>query len=96
MEQPSFRDWFGEEPEETARSLHEFTRTCEFLSKETGLIDQYPEKWIGAYDQKIQATADDLDSLLEELDRMGVPRRETVIRYIEKNPRMLILHNAAR
>ena len=90
MEQPSFRDWFGAEPAEIARSLRSFTRSCE-VAEDPGLIDRYPEKWIGVYNSKVRATADELDSLLEELDRLGVPRRETAIRYLTKNPRNMIL-----
>lgn len=95
VEQPSFRAWFGAEPEEIVRSLREFTRSCE-VAEELGLIDRYPEKWIGVHNGTIRATADQLDSLLEELDRLGVPRRETAIRYLTKNRRKLILHDAVR
>lgn len=95
MEQPSFRDWFGEEPEEIARGLHEFTRSCEVLD-DPELVDQYPEKWVGAHNGAIRATADQLESLLEKLDDLGVPRRGRAIQYVTKKRRMLILHDAAR
>ena len=39
----------------------------------------------------MSAKADDLKSLIEELERRGIPLGDTIVRFIEKNQRTLIL-----
>ena len=40
---------------------------------------------------KSGANTDDFESLLQELDLKGIPRDETIVRYIDPDPPTLIL-----
>ncbi len=84
-------DWLGTSPEDVARSLHDFTKSSDLLSKDRALVKRYAQKWIGVCSGEVKAAEDDLDSLLEALDRQGVPRGNTVVRFIERERRTLIL-----
>ena len=55
------------------------------------LIDEYPRQWIGVYRGEVSTKADDLPSVLEKLERQCVPLGDTIVRFIEKNQRTLIL-----
>ena len=83
---------FGSAPEDIARGLREFSKSAEMLANDQPrLIDEYPRKWIGVYRGEVSAKGDDLPSLLEKLERQGVPLGDTIVRFIEKNQRTLIL-----
>ena len=55
------------------------------------LLDRYPDKWVGVWRGEVQAAEDDLDSLLNVLEKKDVPRSETAIRFMETEPATLIL-----
>ena len=76
----------------TMTKLRKFDRSVELLCKNENLASEYPNEWIAVYEGKIQAHKRKLETLLKELDSHSIPRNETVIRFIEKEPRMLILH----
>ena len=79
-------------PEAIARGLRGFSRSAEMLSNDRlRLIDEHPLQWIGVYQGEVSAQADDLPSLKEELERRGVPLGDTIVRFIEKDQRTLIL-----
>ena len=82
----------GSDPEEVARGLREFSKSAETLSKNRlRLINERPLPWVGVYRGEVSARADDLPSLMEELERRGIPLGDTIVRFIEKNQRTLIL-----
>ena len=83
---------FGSAPEDIARGLREFSKSAEMLSNDRPrLIDRHPLQWIGVYRGEVSAKAEDLPSLMKELDRRGIPLGDTIVRFIEKNQRTLIL-----
>ena len=83
---------FGNAPEEIARGLREFSKSAQMLANDQPrLIDEYPRQWIGVYRGEVSAKADDLPSLMEKLERRGSPPGDTIVRFIEKNQRTLIL-----
>lgn len=83
---------FGSDPEDIARGLREFSKSAEMLSNDQPrLIDEHPLQWIGVYRGEVSAKAGDLPSLMEELERRGIPPGDTIVRFIEKNRRTLIL-----
>ena len=80
------------DPREIAKGLQEFSRSAEMLSNDQPrLINEHPMQWIGMYRGKVSAKADDLQSLIKELNRRGIPLGDTIVRFIEKNKRTLIL-----
>ena len=89
------QDWLGDSPENVARDLREFTESAAILSADRKLVEKYSQKWVGVFGGEVRAAADDLSSLLHELDELGVPRSSTVVRFMEEEPRTLILHHAA-
>ena len=84
-------DWLGASPRNVAESLLNFTRSSDLLSKDRELAEKYAQKWIGVCAGEVRAAEDDLDSLLTALDRQGVARANTVVRFIEREQRTLIL-----
>ena len=83
---------FGSDPEDIARGLREFSKSAEMLSNDQPrLIDEHPLQWIGVYRGEVSAKAGDLPALMEELERRGIPTGDTIVRFIEKNRRTLIL-----
>ena len=87
-------EWLGDDPSEVAERLRVFTRDCEMLSRDS-LIKKYDQRWVGVFGGQVQAVAVDLDSLLEELDRIGL-RADAAIRFMDSDPPMLILHDGSR
>ncbi len=84
-------DWLDAPAKDIARGLLNFARSAELLSDDPRLVDEYEQKWVGVCDGEVKAARDDLDSLLRELDSLGVPRGDTVVRFIEREQRTLIL-----
>ena len=87
------RDWLGAPPEDVARSLLDFAQSSDLLSNDRQLVDKYAQKWVGVIVlwQSEGCGTDDLDSLLRVLDSRGVSRSDTVVRFIEREQRTLIL-----
>ncbi len=77
---------------EVAASLAEFSEAASLLSSEQPrFIDEYPDKWIAVARAGVQASAENLDDLLAEVDRLGIPRSKVIVHLIERKPRTLIL-----
>ena len=84
-------EWLGMSPGDVASSLLDFSKSSELLSQDRALVKRYAQKWIGVCSGEVKAAEDDLGSLLEALDEQGVPRGNTVVRFIEREQRTLIL-----
>ena len=79
-------------PDELAGELRSFRRAAKALSSShPRLIDQYPKQWVAVYSGKVTAHAKTFDAVIEELARKGIPRGRTIIRYIDRNQRTMIL-----
>ena len=83
--------WLGASAMDVSRGLLDFSKSSDLLSKDRALVKRYAQKWIGVCSGQVKAAEDDLESLLEVLDGQGVPRASTVVRFIEKEQRTLIL-----
>ncbi len=84
-------NWLGAHPRDVARSLLDFTRSSDLLSNDQELVGKYEQKWVGVYHGEVKAAEDDLDTLLKVLDNQNVSRSDTIVRFIEKEQRTLIL-----
>ncbi len=83
---------FGGEPAEIARGLIEYAKSAEALSADQPrLIDEHPKKWVGVYQGKVSARADDLQTLMSRLEKQGISPGDAIIRFIERNQRTMIL-----
>jgi hypothetical protein len=82
------------DPVEVDRSLRSFQEAAKVLSSDhPRLIDKYPKQWIAVHNGHVKATASTYNALLAQMDRDHLPRDETIIRFIDRNQRTMILSN---
>ena len=80
------------DPARVDRELRAFTETAKTLSSQAPrMIEEYPRQWIAVHDGVVKARASTLRALLEQMDRQGIPRQHSVVRFVEKDIRTLIL-----
>jgi hypothetical protein len=80
------------DPKKVDRELRAFGKDARILSsKRKHLLQQYPQQWIAIYDGEVAAQARTLPVLVETLRRLGIPRGRAIVRYINNNPRKMIL-----
>lgn len=80
------------DPVEVGEDLDRFNRTVRVLSTEhPRLLEKYPLLWVALYDGEVRATGSTLQSVLAEVGRQELPREHVLVRFIERNPRTLIL-----
>lgn len=79
------------DPEHEATELERFRRVAKTLSEDhPRFIDEYPQKWVAVADGTV-VTADTLDELLAEVDRRAIPRERLMVRFIDRDERVLVL-----
>jgi hypothetical protein len=84
-------DMLGD-PKAVDRDLRAFRKDARVLSsKRQHLIAQYPNQWVGIHESTVVARGGTLDSVVEQLDTLGIPRGRAIVRYISKNPRKMFL-----
>lgn len=82
----------GGTPAEIDRELQQFAEAADVLSSDhPRLIDEHPLQWVGIYEGKVAASAQTLNSLMQQLETKGVPARHAIVRFIDKEQRTLIL-----
>ncbi len=80
------------DPATVSRELHDFAESAKVLSaRAPRMIEEYPRQWIAIHNGQVRARASTLRALFDEVDREGVPREHTLVRFIEKDIRTLIL-----
>lgn len=73
------------------REARAFDRAIDaFLARHPNIHEDYPDQWIAVHGDVVLANGD-LGELLGELDRRGIPRERTHVRFVEREPRALIL-----
>jgi hypothetical protein len=55
------------------------------------MIDHYPEEWVAVYNGIIEAHGTDYEKVLAIIDDKKLPRNLTIMRYISKKQRSMIL-----
>lgn len=88
---PDYPEWLGAPPEDVARSLRDFARSTDLLSNNPALVQRYAGKWVAVTAGQVKAAEDELDSLLAMLDHQGLSRSDTLVHFVETEPRTLIL-----
>jgi hypothetical protein len=74
------------------RDLQRFRKAAQALSADhPRLVDKYPNQWVAVYDGKVAAHASTLPAILGKIKRKRIPQAHTIVRYIEKNKRTMIL-----
>lgn len=80
------------DPKRVDSELRKFRRSSRALSSHNPrLISRYPKKWVAIYDGEVQAQAKSLSALMTQLERKGLPREDVIVRFIEKDDRVMIL-----
>ena len=80
------------DPATVGRELSKFAESARTLSSDAPrMIEEYPRQWIAIYDGTVKARGSTLRALLDEVDRVGVPREHALVRFVEKDLRTLIL-----
>ena len=87
-----FDSYVEQNAEVIAKDLEEFSRSAARLSSDRPrLLEEYPSHWVGVYKGEVVANSEDLDTLMTDLKRKGIPLHKTIVRFIEENVRTLIL-----
>jgi uncharacterized protein DUF5678 len=79
-------------PVRLTQDLQKFRKAAQALSSDhPRLIEKYPNQWVAVYRGKVAAHAPTLPAILGKLKRKKIPQQHTIVRYIEKNKRTMIL-----
>ena len=82
----------NQDPVRLNRDLQRFRKAAQALSSgHPRLIDKYPNQWVAVYNGKVAAHASTLPAILGKMKRKRIPQAHTIVRYIEKNKRTMIL-----
>lgn len=85
-------DLLGKPAVDVANEMQTFSKTARALSSEhLRLIDQHPQQWVGLYDGEVKVFGKTLKSVMAQLEERGYPKAEVVVRFIDRERRMLIL-----
>ena len=72
--------------------LAEFRQLRIRMSEEhTGLIEQYPCRWVAVGLDGLLAVEDSEDEVLKAIYDKGIPRSDVVVEYLDTDPPVLIL-----
>ena len=83
---------YDPEMQEIGRKLKDFTNSAKMVWRNhQRLIEEYESQWIGAYREKIVASADTMEELIEKLEEKGIPPGDTFVEFMTKEKRMLLL-----
>lgn len=80
------------DPKRVVQDLRRFRRSTRALSSDhPRLIDEYRRKWVAVHGGKVRANAATFSRLMASVDQRGLPREHIVVRYIDKDERIMIL-----
>ena len=80
------------DPADIARELKEFSRSTRSLDKQLpDLVDRYPDQWVAVLDGKVRAHGRTFEEVMQKIDQEGLPRKRTLVRFLERDPRAMIL-----
>ncbi len=80
------------DPRKADEEMREFRETARCLSSNRPrLIELYANEWIALYGGQVRAHGPELPHVLAEMDAAGFSREQTIVRFLHRNPRTLIL-----
>ena len=80
------------DPRQVDADLQVLRRTAKRLSsRRPRMIERYPKRWIALHAGRVRAEGRTLKSVLGQIDKKGLPRQHTIVRFIHKEPRTMIL-----
>ena len=79
------------DPDEFGRRLDEFSRSARrFGANHERFVAEYPDQWVAVHGDD-EVGADTLEDLYAKMEERGMPRRETCIRFVTSQKRILFL-----
>lgn len=79
-------------PADANRNLQSFRKTARILSSHhRRFIDKYPQQWVVVCDGEVAAHGTTLSGVLKEMERKKIPQERTIIHFVEKIQRTMIL-----
>jgi hypothetical protein len=77
---------------EIAKDLVGYRETAKVLSSDhPRMIDEHPLQWVGVYKGNVVASGRSLKSVMVQLRKKAVPPESSIIRFIDREERALIL-----
>lgn len=90
-EQELFRQVLSD-PIKIDRELQQFRKSAETLSSsQSRMVDTYPKEWVVLYNGKVEVHEKDFNDALVAAEKLGLPRENIIIRFIEKNPTTIMI-----
>jgi hypothetical protein len=82
----------GASPEAIGKELSDFADAAKILSSDhPRLIDDHPMEWVGVFQGRVAATAKDFASLMAQLSEKKIPPEHTIVRFIDREEKTLLL-----
>ena len=79
------------DPDEAARRREEFSRSAHrSFSNHERFVVEYPDQWVAVHGDD-EVAADALEELYAKMEERGMPHRETCVRFVTSEKRILIL-----
>jgi len=77
----------------TMARMERWHRNMDYLRQRwPELLEQYSEEWVAIAEGRFVAHNPDRARLREELAALGIPRDDTVVRFLSRTPMMLNAH----
>ncbi len=81
-----------ESPREIQEDLARFTQDMLYFDEHREeLLQQYPDRWVAVYHQQVVGATKDLERLVRQLERKGIPPGRAFIEYLTDAETVLIL-----
>ena len=82
----------GGSPDAVGAELAAFAEAARVLSSDhPRLIDEHPMEWVGVYQGRVAAAAKDFASLMAKLSEQQIPPAQTIVRFIDREEKTLLL-----
>jgi len=82
----------GGSASQIAEELAEYREAARVLSTDQPrMIDEHPLQWVGVYKGQVVASGRSLKSVMSQLKKKSVPSEAALIRFIDREPKTLIL-----
>ena len=92
MHSATITEILGGTPVEVAKDLTQFSKSAKVLSsKRERLLEKYEKQWIGLHRGSVEIIGETIDSVMGQLKERGLDPDETIIRYITRDLKTLIL-----
>lgn len=80
------------DPRTVDEELQSFRKTARRLSsRHPRMIERYPGQWVALHSGRVRAHGGSLESVLTEVDLKGLSRQQTIVRFIDDEPRTMLL-----